>query len=177
MMGLAYERAFRDAQAIQEYQAAEKAEPDFPGVHSDLGLVYWRRDEINRAKAEFEQELRRFPADPVSNCLLGEIELRQSQPAIARAHFQVALNGNRRYKEAWQGLGKAEIMLRDPQGALAPLRRAIALDPKLAQAHYLLADALEELGQTAQARKERAISAQIQAEQQARYTQKLNSPH
>ncbi len=66
-------------------------------------------------------------------------------------------------------------MLRQPKDAVIPLRRAIALDPKLAQAHYLLGDALGQLGQTAQARKDRAISAQIQAEQQAQYTRKLNS--
>jgi predicted Zn-dependent protease len=175
MMGSAYDKAFREDQAIRECQAAEKADPNFPGVHSDLGFVYWKRDELDGAKTELQEELKRFPGDALSNYLLGEIALRQNQPEAAHGRFQAALKGNSSDKEAWLGLGKADLMLRQPKDAVIPLRRAIALNPKLAQAHYLLGGALGQLVQTAQARKERAISAQIQAEQQAQYTRKLNS--
>ena len=37
MMGTAYDQMSQRADAIQEYQAAEKADPDFMGVHSCLG--------------------------------------------------------------------------------------------------------------------------------------------
>ncbi|MGH9397516.1 MAG: tetratricopeptide repeat protein [Terriglobia bacterium] len=57
MMGTAYDKAFQEQSAIEEYQAAEKADPNFPGVHSGLGLLYWKRGDTQRAKAEFQQEL------------------------------------------------------------------------------------------------------------------------
>ncbi|MGH9453534.1 MAG: tetratricopeptide repeat protein, partial [Terriglobia bacterium] len=105
--------------------------------------------------------------------------LHQSQPQEAERLFQTALAANPRYKEALLGLGKAELALNDPENALAPLRRAITLDPHYAQAHYQLGNALARLGRSAEAAKEHAISTHIQAHQQAVYTRRLNSiqPH
>ena len=39
MMGTAYDKTFQVQKALGEYQAAERANPDFPGVHSGLGLA------------------------------------------------------------------------------------------------------------------------------------------
>ncbi|MGH9353967.1 MAG: tetratricopeptide repeat protein, partial [Terriglobia bacterium] len=139
-----------------------------------LGLIYWKQDRIAQAQAEFEAELRRYPDDPVSNCLLAQILLRQNLAAKAVKHFNAALAANPRYKEALLGLGQAEIMLNNPSTALAPLRKAIKIDPDYAQAHFVLGTALRRLGRNAEAGREQQVSAEIQARQQAEYTRKLN---
>jgi len=123
--------------------------------------------------------LKRFPSDAVSNCLLGQIALRESAPADAERLFQAALVANPDYKEALLGLGQAELALDHPEKALTPLRHAISVDGNYAQAHYQLGNALARLGHPEEAAEERARSAQIQDDQQKEYTQKLKSsaPH
>lgn len=94
-----------------------------------IGLLYWKQDEVDRAEAELQEELKRFPSDPVSNCLLGEIATRRNKLDDARTRFLAALQVNPRYKEALFGLGKTEIKLGQPDKALDPLRKALELDP------------------------------------------------
>ena len=140
-----------------------------------MGLLYWKGDEVDQAEAEFREELKRFPSDPVSNCLLGQIAMRRDDSAAALTLFQAAIAANPSYKEALFGLGKAEIKLGKPAEALAPLRKAIQIDPDYVEAHYQLGTALAKLGRTAEAEKERAISLSIQTKQQADYTKKLTT--
>jgi len=128
---------------------------------------------VDRAEAEFREELKRFPSDAVSNCLLGQIAIRRDRTSEAVPLFQTALGVNPKYKEALFGLGKAQIKLGNPASALDPLRQAIAIDPDYVEAHFQLATALSRLGRTEEAAKERSISAAIQAKQQADYARKL----
>lgn len=173
MMGTAYDKTFQQSKALQEYLAAEQANPDFPGVHSGLGLLYWKQNDVEHAEAEFHEELKRFSSDAVSNCLLGEIALRRDGLDEARSLFLAALAANPKYKEALFGLGKSEIKLGHPGQALDPLRKAVRLDPDYVEAHYQLGNALALLGRIDEARKERAISAAIQAKQREEYAKKL----
>jgi tetratricopeptide (TPR) repeat protein len=137
-------------------------------------LLYWKLDEVDKAEAEFREELKRFPTDPVSNCLLGQIALRRDDAPASRPLFQAAVAANPRYKEALFGLGKADIKLGDPAAALAPLRKAVDIDPNYAEAHYQLGTALAKLGRTSEAEKEHSISIAIQAKQQSDYAKRLS---
>ena len=69
MMGTAYDQMSNRPDAIKEYQAAEQADPNFMGVHSGLGYLYWRQGEIELAEKEMRAELQRFPTDPVADCI------------------------------------------------------------------------------------------------------------
>jgi tetratricopeptide (TPR) repeat protein len=113
-LGTAHDKRFQVDEALAEYQAAEQASPDFAGVHWGLGFLYWKRDEVDKAEAEFRAELKRFPSDPLSNYLLGQIEMRHNNYAGALPLFQAALAANPRYKEALFGLGKSENKLGTP---------------------------------------------------------------
>ena len=141
-----------EPEAIKEYQAAEEADPNFMGVHSGLGFEYWREGENELAEKEFRMELQRFPSDPVSNCILGQILLDNSQPAEAEPHFRAAIAVNPRYAEALFGLGKTEVALNHPEAAVEPLRKAIQIDPDYFEAHFVLGTALRQLGQATEAR-------------------------
>ena len=129
-----------------------------------------RKGKSNLAKQEFETELKRYPTDPVSHCLLGQILRKQNDPGEALRHFRAAIAANPNYKEALFELGKSELMLNQPKEAIEPLRKAIELDPNYVQAHYSLGTALRKLGRSAEASREIAMSEQIQARERAQTT-------
>jgi tetratricopeptide (TPR) repeat protein len=174
-MGTAYDQMGQRPDAIQEYKAAEKADPDFMGVHSGLGFLYWRSGETDLAEAEVRAELQRFPSDPVSNCILGQILLAHTQLKDAETHFHAAIAANPRYTEAFFFLGRTELALNHPQAAVAALRKAIQIDPNYFQAHYVLGTVLRQLGQTAEATKEQERAVDIQEKGRTEAIKKIES--
>ncbi len=165
LMATAYQQADDKPEAIREYQAAAQADPNFAGVHSGLGYVYWLEGELQLAEPEFREELRRYPNDPISNCVLGQIlltsDLTDDRLEEAEAHFRLALKVNPAYGDALLGLGKTEIARKRPREAVDVLRKAVQLQPDSSKAHYLLSTALNHLGQTAEAARERKIAADL----------------
>jgi Flp pilus assembly protein TadD len=73
-------------------------------------------------------------------------------------------------------LGKVEVMLKRPQDAVEPLRRSIALDPDLFQAHFVLGTALRQLGRTQEANAEQRIAEKIQAEHREQDIKDVSGP-
>jgi Tfp pilus assembly protein PilF len=132
------------------------------GVHSGLGFEYWREGENDLAETEFRAELQRFPSDPVSNCILGQILFAKAQPEEAERHLRATLAVNPRYTEALLFLGRTELALQHPHAAVEALRKAVQIDPNYYQAHFFLGTALRQLGQIADAAKEQKISVDIQ---------------
>jgi tetratricopeptide (TPR) repeat protein len=65
--------------------------------------------------------------------------------------FTQATEADPAYVEAWNNLGNALSDTR-PERAIAAYRRALALEPGYADAHYNLAESLAQAGQSAQAR-------------------------
>jgi Tfp pilus assembly protein PilF len=74
---------------------------------------------------------------------------------------------NPRYTEALFGLGKAELALQHPRAAVAPLRKAIQVDPNYVEAHFVLGTALRQLGQAPEAANEQKIALEIQEKRRA----------
>jgi len=174
-MGTAYDQMANRPEAVKEYQAAVAADPNFMGAHSGLGFEYWREGENDLAEKEFRTELQRFPSDPVSNCILGQILLDKSQPAEAEPHFRAALAANPRYAEALFGLGKSELALQHPHAALEPLRKAIQIDPNYFEAHFVLGTVLRQLGRAPEAANEQKIALDIQEKRRAAAIKKNES--
>jgi Flp pilus assembly protein TadD len=88
--------------------------------------------------------------------------LNNSQLEDAKSHFQSALKANPRYGEALFGLGKTEIALNSPAGAVAPLRKAVEIDPSNVEAHFVLGTALRQSGHAVEGQREQKISVELQ---------------
>ena len=48
-------------EAMREYQAALRINPDYSDAHNNLGVVYWQRGRLDEAKREFQTALRLNP--------------------------------------------------------------------------------------------------------------------
>jgi predicted Zn-dependent protease len=78
---------------------------------------------------------------------LADILGRQQQWDQARDLFQRVLAREPGNAWALYGLGRALLALDDAQGAIRPLRDALAVDPTIAEAHFQLGRAFRQLGQ------------------------------
>jgi Flp pilus assembly protein TadD len=167
MMAMAYDKLYREEDAIREFEAARVADPTYPGIHTGLGVIYWRNDNLDAAEREFREELSRYPQDPIANCTLGRILRRRNKPSEAIPHLKAALAANPSYRDALLELGECWVRLDQPASAIEPLRKAIALAPDDAEAHFILGTALNKSGNLSEGARERAICAQLRAKQRA----------
>ncbi len=165
MLATAYDKLFREQEAIREFQAAEQVDPDYAGVHTGLGVIYWRIDQPDLARQEFVLALKQTPTDPIANCTMGRIFRHQGKLHEAIGYFEAALAVNEGYQDALQGIGQSWVDLHEPAKAIEFLRRAEATDPNDAQVHYILGTALRETGQSTEGNRERAKAAQLLSEQ------------
>ena len=167
MMAMAYDKLYREEDAIREFEAARAADPTYPGIHTGLGVIYWRNDNLDAAEREFRDELSRYPQDPIANCTLGRILRRRDRSAEAVPYLKAAIAVNPSYRDALLELGECLIRLDQPALAVDPLRKAIALAPNDAEAHFILGTALNKSGNPAEGARERAICGQLRAKQRA----------
>src|SRR6202046_3199315 len=170
MMAMAYDKMYREEDAIREFEAARASDPTYPGIHTGLGIIYWRNDNLDAAEREFREEVSRYPQDPIANCTLGRILRRRNKTSEAVVYLKAALAVNPSYQDALLELGESYIRLEQPASAVEPLKKAIALPPDDAQAHFILGTALDKSGKSVEGAKERQICAQLRARQRAQGT-------
>jgi Tfp pilus assembly protein PilF len=168
MMAMAYDKMYREEDAIREFEAARASDPTYPGIHTGLGIIYWRNDNMDAAEREFREELKRYPTDPIANCTLGRILRRRNQTEQAVVYLKAALAANPSYRDALLELGECYIRLGRPAEAVEPLRKVTAMDADDAEAHFILGTALNKSGHPSEGAKERALCARIRDKERAR---------
>jgi tetratricopeptide (TPR) repeat protein len=138
-------------EAMREYHAALRLDPQQPGIHFLLGRLLLSKpnpapDMEAQAKKEFEQEL----------------EARQeSQWPEAIAHFKRATELDAAFGDAYLGLGVCLISTKQFAEAIPPLETAVKLQPRNPGAHYNLATAYNRAGRKQDADREFAIHRQM----------------
>ena len=117
MLATAYDKLFREGEAIREFQAAEQVDPTFPGVHTGLGVIYWRTDEPALARQEFVLALEQAPTDPIANCTMGRLLRREGKLQEAIGYFEAALAVNKDYLDALREIAQCWIAAHEPTKA------------------------------------------------------------
>lgn len=154
-LGKAYLESGRFAVALEEAQMAITSDPGYAPGHSLLGAVHLALDEKPQALGAFEQAHRLAPNDGEINnyygwtlCLLG-----RQKDAIP--YFMTAVK-NPLYTYPTRPLtnaGLCSMQVKDYQGALGYLRRAVQADTSNVQAVYLLAETNYHLGNNQEAQR------------------------
>lgn len=68
--------------AIEQFRAAEKADPHTPDVHFGLGYPLWTKRQYPEAVPEFQAELDNDPNHAQALTYLGDCNLQLSHPAM-----------------------------------------------------------------------------------------------
>jgi tetratricopeptide (TPR) repeat protein len=144
-------------EAIENYRAALKLDPNLPGLYFELA------DMLNassapgdqaEAESEYKKALEVNPLDEQAECRLGEIALRKNNLTDAYDRYTRAVELRPNDPDANIGLAKVLMSRNDPQKAEPLLEHALQLDPTSAVAHFRLSTVYRQTGRTADAKHE-----------------------
>ena len=122
--------------AISEYTAVTREMPAFAEGYFNLGLALHQAGQLDDARAALEKALRLKPDMRGANLFLGIIAYRENRFKEAGDDLLRETRLDPRSAKAFMWLGLCRLAQDDPQGAIAPLDKAYALDPSDADILY-----------------------------------------
>ncbi|MGA8593251.1 MAG: FG-GAP-like repeat-containing protein [Bryobacteraceae bacterium] len=166
--GIAYiQNGFADA-AVDSFQAAIAANPNYAPAYYNLGTIYLNKQRLAEAKVNLERAVALDPQDADAWTNLGAVAGQQKDYNAAFPYFQQAVKAKPNHLVALQNL----VMLYRWQGRLdqaqKAIENAIAVDPNDPEFHFALGmllagqekfeDARQELERTLQLRANDSIA-------------------
>jgi len=107
-----------------------------PELWNYIGVAYWNKGDLDRARAAYEKALALEPGYAVVLNNLGSVDFtlavkNKDSAALRRAmeSFRTALRHDPGYAPAYNGLGSATLMAGDADGAIACWVKALEIDP------------------------------------------------
>lgn len=142
-----------------EYRKILEQEPKLHGIHYRLGRILLSKTpaDPDKAKAEFEAELKLDPDDAPAEFLLGEIARQSGQWDDAIAHFSRAAKLDEGFQEAYLALGMSFNAAGKFSEAVQPLQNYVRMQPADPAGHYQLATAYARTGRKQEADHEMAL--------------------
>jgi tetratricopeptide (TPR) repeat protein len=144
-------------EAIENYRAALKIDPQLPGLHFELAEMLSTLatgDSLVEAESEYKAALQANPFDEQSECRLGDIALRRNDVKEAYERYTRAVQLQPGDPEANIGLAKVLAETKQPEKAQSLLEHALQLDPTSVVGHYRLSALYRQAGRTADAKRE-----------------------
>jgi predicted Zn-dependent protease len=121
-------------EAAEEYRKVLSLNPKLPAIHYRLGRLLLAGPRgpttLDDARREFEEELKTDPGNAAAEYELGEMAREARLWGQAVEHFERAVRLESQFTEALIGLGKSLVSAGRAQGAVAPLEKAVKLDPQ-----------------------------------------------
>lgn len=144
VLSQSYADADRVDDAIAECQLAVNARPNEPGLHEELGDLYWRQNQLAKAETEFQNELKSDNESTESLYKLAVISLERSKTNVAAELLAQVLKRTPHSADAEYQLGRAQAQLGNVDAAVTNFQAAVADSGKsdtetLRQSYYQLA--------------------------------------
>jgi predicted Zn-dependent protease len=159
---LVHVQRFQDAVPVLR-TAAEK-NPDSGMAHYELGLALIKTGQWEASLPEMQAAVVCTPNSAQLHFYAGAVHLRLKHIPEATAEFENSLKIEPDHFLANLKYGEMLFREGDAAGALPKLVRAAKADPKSAEAHAVLADAYQQLGQLQNASRERAKAEQLKTQ-------------
>lgn len=154
-----FETQGRYKEAAEEYQKAIVKNPIALNLHYRMGrailLASHDPADLEKAREEFEAELKLNPIDAVAEYQIAQIYQNERKSSDAADHYEKALSIAPNFAEALVALGKLRLEAKEHSAAVTLLERAVKVQPSLEAAHYNLMIAYRDSGRTKEAQREK----------------------
>jgi tetratricopeptide (TPR) repeat protein len=151
--------------AEKDYRKILQENPRYPTIHFRLARLLLSKptpppDFAEQAKKELQLELDIDPANAGAEYVLGELARQAQDLPAAEQHFAKATQLDANFPDAFLGLGMSLLAEKKYSEAVAPLEKAVKLQPGNPAGHYNLATAYARTGRKEDAQKEFALQQQ-----------------
>lgn len=151
----------RYGEAAQQLETSLKLHPENSEGWETLGSVYNKLDRLPEAVTALHEAIRQMPDQADAHLILASVLVKQNDVTGAASERKVAADLMREHMnlqraEVATNSGKSLLESGKLDDAVVQFRDALTFDPKYAEAHARLAEALEKQGKTAEAAAERA---------------------
>ena len=160
--------------AIDELEAAARLAPDEPMLHFELGYLYYKQREFDKALPELTLEVKNNPGYAQSYLYMGDIALHSNDSIGAEPLLHKALQLEPESRLAHFDLGCIYADQKRYKEALAALQHALKLDPAEPDAHYRLARVYAALGEKEKAAQEFAKTKELHAKTEDALVEKVS---
>jgi tetratricopeptide (TPR) repeat protein len=152
-------------QAEKDYRKILEQNPRYPGIHFRLARLLLSKpnptpDFAEQAKKELQEELAIDPSNAGAEYVLGELARQAQDLPAAEQHFSKATQLEPNFADAYLGLGMSLLGEKKYAEAVAPLEKAVKLQPGNPAGHYSLATAYSRTGRKEDADREFALQQQ-----------------
>jgi tetratricopeptide (TPR) repeat protein len=149
-----YAQAYRNQEAILEFELAVKMAPDLPGLHEELADQYWVMGQADKAGDNYREELRIDPYADTSMYKLGSLLVMHQNPSEGVKLLRDALRADPSLSDAHYYLAEGLTSLDQDEDAIHEFELAIAADPaneRAMSAYYRLSQLYRDRHDTANA--------------------------
>ena len=151
--------------AEKAYRKILEQNPRYPGIHFRLARLLLSKpnptpDFAEQAKQELQAELAIDPSNAGAEYVLGELARQAQDLPAAEQHFLKATQLESNFADAYLGLGMSLLAEKKYAEAVAPLEKAVKLQPGNPAGHYSLATAYSRTGRKEDADREFALQQQ-----------------
>ena len=149
--------------AVPVLRRAVQMNPDSPSVRFQLAKSLMATQDFEGAMPELERVVAKVPNLVEAHSFLELVYARVNRLSDAITECQTVLQYEPEDYGSYLILGQSQGRSGDPQAGLASLKKAVALHPEVPVAHVWMADIYDQLGQKADADRERAEAKRLQA--------------
>jgi tetratricopeptide (TPR) repeat protein len=153
-LGMVADARGQDAEAVSQYEAARKNNPNNAAVYIKLGLVCDREAKFDQAIAYFQKALQLDPTNTVARFNLGVALLQRGKDSQGLKELGEVLRLKPNDAATHFCMGFAYLYAKRIEEAIASFSHGLRYQPEDAEAHYGLGSAL-----IAQRRREEAVTA------------------
>lgn len=94
LMALIYEEQGRGEEAIAQLETIEEMHPQDAGLAFQVGVIYWQREDLGRARSAFERAKSINPSYANARYMLGLVYDKQGEPSLSAKEFEAVLQMN-----------------------------------------------------------------------------------
>jgi len=168
----------RYEEAVRECKLAIQDRPAEPGLHEQLGDIYWKQNQLEFAESAFEQELEVDPNSISTLYKFGTVSLERAKPQVAERILEKVLEESPGSIEAHYQLGRAEAQLAKYDSAIerflfVTANAARAERDILRQSYYQLSQLYRRAQKPDESRKALQVFLSMKQDADAREGQKL----
>jgi tetratricopeptide (TPR) repeat protein len=111
--------------AVNECQLALRLRPAEPGLHEELGDIFWKQNQLDRAESAFQDELKIDSESVSSMYKLAVVSLERAKPETTVVLMSEVLRRAPKYLDAHYQMGRAQAQLGQVDAAIGSFTAAV----------------------------------------------------